>query len=217
MKKNLVAAICLVIAIPSGLYVYGYKKGQKAGRIGSSSLVAGITLLSMNPLSQSGFKSGYIDGLAKKKEIDEWSREYFGPWTGWESKDKITDFTNYHLVNDGDIGPFNEKAELKLRCLNDKTELYVNWGGYLRGDRDAQLSVTHRIDNQKPITSNWSLSTDNKGFFYNGNHISLIKSLIGKKKLIVQFEDKNTKTVTFHLDKLDKKIQPLATACSWKV
>ena len=52
----------------------------------------------MNPLSQSGFKSGYIDGLAKKKELDEWSREYFGPWTGWESKDKITDFANYGLV-----------------------------------------------------------------------------------------------------------------------
>ncbi len=217
MKKSLVALVCLSIAVPAGLYGYGYKQGQELGKSGSSKLAAGIVALSMNPLSQSGFKSGYIDGLAKKKELDEWSREYFGPWTGWESKDKITDFANYYLANDGDIGPYSKKASLRLRCLNDKTEIYINWGGYLRGNRNSQLSVTHRIDSQNAVTNNWSLSTDNKAFFYNGNDIALIKSLIGKKKLIVQFKDKNTKTVTFNLDKLDEKIQPLARACSWKV
>ena len=217
MKKGLVALVCLSITVPAGLYGYGYKQGQELGKSGSSTLAAGMVALSMNPLSQSGFKSGYINGLAKKKELDEWRREYFGPWNSWESKDKITDFVNYNLSNDGDIGPYNEKASLRLRCLNDKTEIYVNWGAYLRGDRNSQLSVTHRIDNQKAVTNNWLLSTDNKAFFYNGNDIELIKSLIGKKKLIVQFTNNHTKTVTFNLDKLDEEIQPLAKACSWKV
>ncbi|CAH7146346.1 hypothetical protein VCHA37P191_220099 [Vibrio chagasii] len=217
MKKGVVASIFLAIAIPVGLYGYGYNQGQKAGKSGSSKLAAGIIALSMNPLSQSGFKSGYLDGLVKKQELDEWSKEHFGPWTGWESKDKITDFANYYLVNDGDIGPYSKKASLTLRCLNDKTELYVNWGGYLIGNRNDQLSVTHRIDSQKAVTNDWSLSTDKKAFFYNGNDITLIKSLIGKQKLVVQFKDQNTKTVSFNLDKLNEKIQPLAAACSWKV
>ncbi len=217
MKKNLVALIFLSIIVPSGLYGYGYKQGQKSGKSGSSKLAAGIIALSMNPLSQSGFKSGYIDGLAKKKELGKWSREHFGPWTGWESKDKITDFANYHLVNNGDIGPYSKKTKLRLRCLNDKTEIDIYWGSYLKGNLNNQLSVTHRIDSQDAVTNNWSLSTDNKSFFYNGSDIALIKSLIGKNKLIVQFKDTNTKTVTFNLDKLDKKIQPLATACSWNV
>lgn len=217
MNKGIVAVICIAVAIPAGLYGYGYKQGQKMGESGSSTLVAGITALSMNPLSQSGFKSGYQDGLVKKQEFDEWSQEYFGPWVGWTKKDKITDFDNYYLVNDGDIGPYNKKAELTLRCLNDKTELYINWGGYLIGDRNDLLSVTYRIDGQKAVTNNWSLSTDNKAIFYRGNDITLIKSLVGKKKLILEFKDKNTETVTFNLDKLDEKIKPLATACGWKV
>ncbi|EID0063036.1 hypothetical protein LA284_004385 [Vibrio vulnificus] len=217
MKKSVVALICLGIAVPVGLYGYGYKQGLNVGQSGSSTLAAGIIAISMNPLSQSGFKSGYLDGLTKKKELDEWSQEYFGPWTGWESKDKITDFPNYYLVNEGDIGPYSEKATLTLRCLNDKTEIYVNWGAYLIGNRNDQLAITHRIDSQEAVTSNWSLSTDKKAFFYTGNDIGFIKSLIGKEKLIMQFEDQSTKTVTFNLDKLDEKIQPLAMACSWKV
>ena len=56
----------------------------------------------------------------------------------------------------------------------------------------------------------WELKPHRHGRLH---QILLLKSGGG----FVQFEDKNTKTVTFHLDQPDKTIQPLATACSWKV
>ncbi len=218
MKKSvLVTVIGLTLMVPVSLVGYGYSQGLKMGESGSSKIAAGIVALSMNPLSQTGFKYGYQKGVIKKQELDEWSKEYFGPWVGWSSKDPITDFENYNLINKGDKGPYNESASLNLRCLNDKTEVYIKWGSYLIGDRDERLLVTHRIDSNKAITSNWLLSTDKKAFFYNGNDIGFIKSLIGKKTLVVQFDDRSTRTINFSLDKLDEEIKPLAQSCNWKV
>jgi type VI secretion system VasI family protein len=216
-KGLLVIIISLVVAVPVGLFGYGYKQGEKLGENGSSDIAAGIIALSMNPISQTGFKSGYLAGLTKKQELDEWSKEYFGPWEGWSSKDEITDFDNHYLTNEGDIGPYSKKASLKVRCVNDKTEVYILWGSYLTGTRDGKLNVTHRIDSKKAIHSDWALSTDKTGFFYNGKNIGFIKSLIGRNKLVVQFADRTTRTISFDLSKLQEKVQPLAKACHWKV
>ncbi|KLV03638.1 hypothetical protein ABT56_18730 [Photobacterium aquae] len=79
------------------------------------------------------------------------------------------------------------------------------------------MNVTHRIDSAKAVTTDWIISTDKEAFFYNGKDIGFIKSMIGSKKLVVQFNDRTTKTVSFNLDKLDEKVQPLAKACNWKV
>jgi hypothetical protein len=218
MSKGLwVVIIILVIAIPAGLVGYGYNQGKNMGRSGASQGVAFVVAVSMNPLSQAGFKKGYQKGIIQNQEIEKKIKEFIGHWVGWDSKDPITDFENYHLKNDGDIGLYNKKASLNLTCRNNKTEVYINWGGHLLQNRNREFLVTYRIDSNKAVTSNWNLSTDKKAFFYNGKSISFIKSLIDSKKLVVQFKDTSTKTITFQLDKLDEKIVPLAKSCNWKV
>jgi len=214
MKKGIVIFISLAIITIVTLYLYGYKQGETMGERGSSELGVSIIALTMNPLTQAGFRLGYQDGVAEKEKLDKWSNEYFGSWTGWKSKDKITDFENYFLKNEGDIGPYNKKAALNVRCLNNKTEIYVSWGAYLTGDL---LEVTHRVDSQNIQKTNWSMSTDKKSFFYSGNHISFIKSLIGHEELTLRFRARNTKTLSFNLNKLDEKIKPLAKACHWEI
>ncbi|ELB2785436.1 hypothetical protein QNE79_000771 [Vibrio alginolyticus] len=216
MKKVLVSVLGLAVVVPIGLYAYGYKQGQQMGENGAPALATGLVVLSMNPVSQVGFRAGYKEGIVKKQELEEWSKDYFGPWVGWSSTDKITDFENYYLVNEGDIGPYSENATLTMRCLNNKTEVYVKWGSYIIGDRNDRLNVTHRIDSAKAINKAWNLSTDKKAFFYDGKDIEFIKSMIGAKKLVVQFTDQTTKTVSFDLDRLDEEVRPLAKACSWE-
>lgn len=216
MNKGLLAVICLSLAVMLGLFGYGFHQGQQMGELGASDMAVGLVGLSLNPLSQTGFKAGYQKGAAKKLERDKRIKEYLGPWLGWASKDKITDFENYTLVNEADIAPPGKKVGLVLRCFNDKTQIYIKWSGYLIGDRNGQLAVTHRIDSNKAITSNWTISTDNEHFFYSGNSISLIRSLIGSENLIIQFNDRGTKTLTFRLENLTEKVQPLSKACNWQ-
>lgn len=215
-KKHAVALILgVLVLVVGGLYLHGFIKGKEMGKYGKSELAAGIVLLTMNPVSQEGFKAGFKQGLEEKKELEEWSKDYFGPWSGFSSKDKITDYNNYYLINEGDNGPYGNKASLNLRCNNDKTEVYIKWGGYLIGKNNS-LKVTHRIDDKKPETSNWIISTNNESFFYGNNNIQFIKSMIGGNNMIIKFDDNGVKTVTFELLQLEEKIKPLAEACHWR-
>jgi hypothetical protein len=212
--------LLLFISIGTLFYlVYdGFEKGKSLSfSSNDSDLAAGMMLLSMNPVSRYGFRLGYIEGKSSKQELDEWYEESYGPWHGYSNKDKLTDFENQYLSATGDIGPHNDKAQLTLRCDNDKTEVYIHWGGYLISDsglRDRK-NLTYRVDANNANTNQWIISTDNKALFYNGKTIQFILSLFDSEKLFVQFDDSGTKTVTFPIKDLRNKIVPLATACHW--
>ncbi len=106
-----------------------------------------------------------------------------------------------------------ERPTLYLRCAENKTEAYINWGVFLGSDN---TKVLLRYDKEKAKTRRWGLSTDHKATFVRGN-IPFIKKLLKHKKLLVQvtpYSDSPV-TTTFDLRGLKEAIKPLRKACHW--
>lgn len=103
---------------------------------------------------------------------------------------------------------------LVIRCQNNKTEVYIQWGAYLGLDT---IETITRIDKEKATKKFWSVSTNNKSAFYPSGGIAFIKSLLNKEKLFAQVTPygENPVKVSFNISGLNEEISPLKTACKW--
>lgn len=102
---------------------------------------------------------------------------------------------------------------LILRCMEDKTSLYVDWGTFIS---TADPRITLRVDKDKATSEYWRVASNHEVSF-SPNAIPAIKSMVGKNNLMLQvtpFSDQ-TYTVNFDITGLDNAIKPLRDACNW--
>lgn len=102
---------------------------------------------------------------------------------------------------------------LIVRCMSNKTELYINWNDYLGNT----ARVLTRIDDQKAVTKQWSLSTNKQSSFYPRGTISFLKEIESSNKLVAQTTPYNENPITaiFDIRGSKKALQPIRKYCNW--
>jgi type VI secretion system protein VasI len=105
---------------------------------------------------------------------------------------------------------------LMLRCKENKTDVFVHFGGhYMAGLYDV-TSVTYRIDRKPAIEANFTESTNNESLFA-PQPIPFIKALLGASALTIRAAPYNENSITadFNVSDLETAIKPLREACRW--
>lgn len=143
-----------------------------------------------------------------------------GKWQTSISTSPVDDSKNIILsLNSNDYirTPFGESVmpTMYVACREKKTEVFINWDVYLGLE---QTSMLYRLDKQKAVEKEWSISTDTKAVFYKGSDIGFIKSLAKADKMFTRITPYNEAPVsaTFDLKGLSDAMKPLQKACGWK-
>lgn len=107
-----------------------------------------------------------------------------------------------------------EAATIIVRCLNNKTELYISWPEFLGVGRG--IEVRWRADNMPITTEAWSPSTDGKAAFA-PNPVAFLKKLADRNELLLSVApfSKVATTLTFPIAGLEEALKPLRAACKW--
>ena len=128
-------------------------------------------------------------------------------WTIKESKSKIDDSPTVVISN-----KYDNTHHLTLRCKENKTSVYLTTN-YLGHDNGKYIL---RFDKEKTKSYTGSSSTNNKAIFLK-SPIKIIKKMLKSKDLIFRYSPyrKGTHTISFKIDDLKNKIQPLRKACRW--
>lgn len=156
---------------------------------------------------------------AKVDKVHEDSRDV-GNWKVDIKTSPIDDSKNVVIFvngNDSFRSPFGDNITptLYIACRENKTELFIDWDVYLGLN---QTTMIHRIDKQKAINREWSISTNTKAVFYDGNVIDFIRKLQNGNQLFAQITPYSESPVstTFNLKGLSEVIKPLQESCNWK-
>lgn len=142
-----------------------------------------------------------------------------GKWRVSSQTSPIDDSTNVHLSLQADSsisGRFGEtvRPSLRVRCKENRTEVFVAWELYLGIDT---TQVLHRLDDRRAQTRTWGVSTDHEATFYRGNHVSFARELMNHERLLLQTTPYGEKpvTATFSIVGLENAAIPLREACRW--
>lgn len=143
-----------------------------------------------------------------------------GKWQTSVTTSPVDDTKNVVLSlssNDYIRTPFGETVAptIYVACREKKTEVFINWDVYLGLE---QTSMLYRLDKQKAVEKNWSISTDTKAVFYKGSDIDFVRTLAKADKMYVRITPYNESPVsaTFELSGLSDALKPLQEACGWK-
>lgn len=148
-----------------------------------------------------------------------------GKWVVQKETSKLTDQTNVFLglqseemVNCG--WNRNEKITLVVRCHENTTSLYFNTGCHMTSSEyDDYGTVRYRLDDDKARSFKGDASTNNRslGLWSGGRSIPVIKSMFGKRQMVVRMTpySENPFTATFNITGLKEAAEPLRKACGW--
>lgn len=143
-----------------------------------------------------------------------------GKWQTSITTSPVDDSRNVILAlssNDFIQTPFGESVTptIYVACREKQTDVYIDWDVYLGLE---QTSMLHRLDKQKAVEKQWSISTDTKAVFYRGSDIDFVKALAKADKMFARITPYNEAPVnaTFDLAGLSEAMKPLQKACGWK-
>ena len=146
----------------------------------------------------------------------DWRAGGSGDWVVDESVNPLDDTPMVVALLKASSGAAKsgESAELVLRCLSTKTEVYLNWNAPLGRDGAA---VTTRVGNEPALTRRWGLSTDARETFYPADDVAFIKQLVAVGRLVAQVVPVGEDPIVavFQLRGLEVAAQPLRKACRW--
>jgi type VI secretion system protein VasI len=141
-----------------------------------------------------------------------------GKWVVRQETSPIDDSKNVFVTLDADAPVASRfgravRPSLVIRCKESKTTAYIDWGSYLGLD---ETQVLTRIDDAPASKESWSISTDHEATFAE-SPISLIKSLLGKTKLLAQVTPYGESPVlaTFSIAGLENGVASVRSACAW--
>lgn len=161
------------------------------------------------------------DTLAKNLGVDKpktTSGKGAGKWQVSVEKSPIDDSTNVYMrvQAEAPVGTGYKRAHpsLFIRCMENNTSSFINWGMFLGTDETRVLT---RLDSNAAAERNWSISTDRKAVFRPGDNVAWAQELMRYKKLLVQVTPYGESPVmaTFDLTGLSEAIKPLREACHW--
>lgn len=141
-------------------------------------------------------------------------------WDTIRGKSRMNDVDNIYLRLESDdevadSAGTRSRPILWVRCLDNVTSVIV-YGEWFLPDN---VSVTWRIDKDKPVAQTWDRSDNYKsaGLWEGGRAIPLIKSMLGKETFLIRLAPRNSgaKEMSFNIAGLDVAIEPLRKACKW--
>lgn len=147
-----------------------------------------------------------------------------GKWTVEEDKSAFDDTQTVILFLDADQeipGQYGGSTtpSLILRCMEDRTSVYLTMGDYFLSDIQGYGNVDYRIDDTKAQVARMSSSTDNHalGLWSGGASIPFIKQLATGEKLALRITPYNEspRELSFSLTGLNAVLPKLREACSW--
>ena len=109
---------------------------------------------------------------------------------------------------------------LNVRCLENKTGVIADFGTYLStGGVDDEHPVRYRIDDKKPVSAYWSVSTDFEAVGVFSNAVRLARELTEARRFILETTPYGSSPVLveFDISGLRNRLPPLAAACGWKL
>jgi len=141
------------------------------------------------------------------------------PETGkWEVSDALNPMDDSRVVTlvlpaDSGQNRWGDPVSLYLRCSNESTKLYINWGDFLA----EEVYVLTRLGEARPVTRQWSLTTDSKASIYTGSPIPFIRSMFRANQLVAQVTtySEGQATALFDIRGLRYAAAPLMDACGW--
>lgn len=127
-------------------------------------------------------------------------------WLLLESTNKMDNTPEVVLRKDGTDG-----ATLTIRCVERKTEAYVNTDTILDNS-----NVRIRFDDSAPVRQGWGKSTDDKALFA-PDAVTLARELAKAHTFLVEFTPfrERGRTVSFDVSGLDTKLQKISETCDW--
>jgi type VI secretion system protein VasI len=167
-----------------------------------------------------------FDDLARAQGADRPAVEATtaGSWNVRTERSKIDDSANVFVSTESNeevlsrFGTNQGKAQLMIRCAENKTSLYIVWAGAFIGSDTAQ--VTYRIDREPAKTARMYISTDHRatGLWTGSDSVPFIRALFDKKQLLTRVTpfSESPVTVTFDISGIAEAVKPLAKACKWE-
>jgi len=145
-----------------------------------------------------------------------------GGWINNVTRDPMTDFENsvwrvtaLNTIPDGMLG--STRPAMIVRCRDDTTELYIDWGRYIStGDLYNRHSVTTRIDDAPAVRADWSLSTDFEATFTRGA-IGFLRTMRGAVRLLAETIPFGSSAVRaeFNITGIDEVVADVSSRCHW--
>lgn len=139
-------------------------------------------------------------------------------WNCSSEKSKLTDQKNVYCsvesLEEFGAGYQTHRADLMARCVEGKVESLINFDSYLGLET---TTVRYRVDQQKLVSSEWSISTNTKAAFAPGAK-KLLAALSTAKQLVVRATPygENPVEVTFNVGGFDEGLAQIRDACKWR-
>jgi len=139
-----------------------------------------------------------------------------GKWTANVKTDPITDekIVIAQLRSNEFQESYKNRTVLLVRCDNRKIDTYVAFDNYLG---NKSISVTSRVDKDKPERKNWELSTNNQAAFYPRGNKELLTRLFAAEKFVVRATPYNESPMTliFDVKGIYNVLEPHQNTCDW--
>lgn len=163
--------------------------------------------------------------IAMKNAYSENTDVDSGNWAiqQWTSQMDSSKSVQASLYADKDIEDWlhkKHKPELIIRCLENKTEIFVITDVSANPELGLynQYTVRLRFDNNKPISQRWSGSTDNTALFA-PQSTKLAKQINKSEKMLFEFTpfQMSPQVVEFDVKGLEPYLKKIAETCKWKL
>lgn len=146
-------------------------------------------------------------------------------WTVHTQTSKIDDSPTVVLMltSDDDFpgkyGNQRTNAEMTIRCMENRTSAFFQFGDHFMADNGDFGHVTFRIDDKPAFSRSLRESTDHGtlGLWDGGASIPFLKQLMEADQLVVRATpfSESPITTTFTVAGLAAAIKPLRDACKW--
>lgn len=146
------------------------------------------------------------------------------PWEFSSDTSALDDSTNVYLSTPS-LEPVADRygqtvyPQLWVRCLENTTSVFINFGGLHMTDHQSYGMVSYRVDDRTASKIPMDASTNNMalGLWRGGNAIKFIKTIMDGDQLFVRATPYSSSPVEveFAVAGLDEKIGPLREACHW--
>lgn len=135
----------------------------------------------------------------------------------WRTESDVSKFDDTRMVT---LTQRLGKYTLSIRCLERRTEVYVDFGGLYMASSDSNEwgLMTYRADQRTAVTQRWNASTNHRALFMaQRDTISTLKQWSNAKRLLVRTIPVSESAVTaeFDLTGLKEALVPVRQACGW--
>jgi len=148
-----------------------------------------------------------------------------GKWKVHTGQSKIDDTITVisYLSSEDTIpkkyGNQRQSAMLYLRCLENTTSVYFEFGDHFLSDTQGYGDITYRLDADAAATMGFQESTDHSalGLWRGGSAIPFIKNMFDHQQMVVRVTPFNESaiTATFDITGAKDAVKLLRTACGW--